>query len=71
MTSYGPEAMIATTWIPNWVRFATAEEAEAYIAELAERWNGIVKRTRVVECAEPVNSRWVHTRGLEPLEPVA
>ena len=62
--SYAPQAMIATKWIPNWVRFATEEEAEAYIAEVAERW-GIVRRTQVVESAEPVNSRWVHTHGLE------
>lgn len=41
----------------NAVRFATAKEAEEYVADLAFRWI-LVRDTRVVPCDDPVNYRW-------------
>ena len=38
-------------------RFATKEEAEAQMANLASRWL-LVRETRAVECDDPVNYRW-------------
>jgi len=38
-------------------RFATKEEAEAQVANLASRWL-FVRETRAVECDDPVNYRW-------------
>ena len=38
----------------NACRFATKEEAERYVADLAMRWTA-VSETRVVESTEPVN----------------
>jgi hypothetical protein len=41
------------TWIGNGLRFATAEQAEAYAVDLTERWTA-VRRWRVSECDDPV-----------------
>lgn len=45
-------------WVGNALRFATKEEAEANVANLKARWMMVVD-TRVVECEDPVNYRWV------------
>ena len=41
-------------WTSNALRFATREEAEAYVFDLAMRWT-LVRETRVVESSDPVN----------------
>lgn len=41
------------TWAGNALRFATREEAEQYVGDLANRWLA-VRETRVVETADPV-----------------
>lgn len=38
----------------NAMRFATKEEAEIYVHDLANRWT-LVRDTRVVESSDPVN----------------
>lgn len=43
-------------WHSNALRFATREEAQHYVADLANRWL-LVTDTRVVECDDPVNRR--------------
>ena len=42
------------TWAGNGLRFASKEEAERYVSDLAWRWTD-VRETRVVECEDPVN----------------
>ena len=49
----------------NAVRFATAKEAEEYVADLAFRWI-LVRATRVVPSDDPVNYRWNGT-DIEPV----
>lgn len=46
-------------WVGNLLRFATKEEAEAYVSDLAGRWMA-VKQTRVTKSTDPVNERWVN-----------
>lgn len=43
-------------WSSNALRFATAEEAKIYVADLSMRWLA-VRETRVVESDDPVNYR--------------
>lgn len=45
-------------WVGNALRFATREEADANVANLASRWM-LVTATRVVESSDPVNYAWV------------
>jgi hypothetical protein len=45
-------------WTPNALRFATKQEAEAYVLDLASRWTA-VRKTRTVEVNHPVNYRYV------------
>lgn len=61
--SYRPEVIADSggKWTSNAVRFATKEEADAYVLDLGLRWTS-VRRTRVVECDRPVNYRWVDGR---------
>ena len=48
--SWAPEAITDSgQWAGNRLRFATKEEAETYLAELA-----LVRSTRVVESSDPV-----------------
>jgi len=63
-TSFRPEVVADSTgtFVPNGCRFATREEAEAYVKDLAWRWTSVID-TRVVECADPVNYRWENGRG--------
>jgi hypothetical protein len=53
--SYRPEfiADSSGTWAGNALRFATAEEAEWYAADLARRWT-LVRETRVVPSDDAV-----------------
>lgn len=50
----------------NAVRFATAKEAEEYVADLAHRWI-LVRGTRVLSSSDPVNYRW-NGSDIEPVE---
>ena len=67
--SFKPEVQTDDTgkWYGNALRFATREEAEAQVAGLMMRWLA-VRDTRVVECDEPVNYRYVDGR-LEAVVP--
>ena len=58
--SYAPEVIADRDgkFIGNAVRFATREEAESNVRDLASRWM-MVRETRVVESSDPVNYRWV------------
>lgn len=69
--SWRPEVIADSSgkWCPNGLRFATREEAEANVANLAARW-WPVRETRVVECDDPVNYRWDNERGLVPIKDV-
>lgn len=66
--SWKPEVVTDASgqWNGNAVRFATAKEAEEYVADLAFRWI-LVRGTRVVPSDDPVNYRW---NGSD-IEPVA
>lgn len=44
-------------WAGNTLVFETAEEAAAYVADLARRWT-LVRDTRVIEVDRPANYRW-------------
>lgn len=65
--SWRPEVIADSSgqWTPNGLRFATKEEAEANVSNLASRWF-MVRETRVVESDDPVNYRWTE-KGLEPV----
>ena len=45
-------------WCGNALRFATREEAEQYVGDLANRWT-LVRETRVVESGDPVTNKIV------------
>jgi ribosomal protein S2 len=57
--SWKPEVHSDSTgrWVGNALRFATKEEAEGNVHAFAKRWV-----SRVIECDEPVNYRWVGGR---------
>jgi hypothetical protein len=69
MKSWKPEVQTDSSgkWYGNALRFATKEEAEANVAALKWNWT-LVLDTRVVECEDPVNYRWVDGK-LEAIEP--
>jgi hypothetical protein len=50
-------------WCSNMLRFATREEAEGYVRDLAWRWTA-VREYRVSESDAAVNSRWT-AKGVE------
>jgi hypothetical protein len=54
--SWKPEVIADSSgkWCGNALRFATKEEAEISVANLAMRWLA-VRETRVVESDDPVN----------------
>lgn len=58
--SYAPEVIADSSgkWAGNGLRFATREEAEAWVADLFMRWT-LVRETRVVTSEDPVNYRLV------------
>ena len=66
-TSYAPQVIADSSnqWTGNGLRFATKEEAEANVRNLANRWF-LVRETRVIETNDPVNYRWTD-KGLEPV----
>jgi len=59
--SFKPEVIADSSgqFVGNALRFATREEAEANVRDLAMRWIA-VRETRVVECDDPVNYRYVN-----------
>jgi hypothetical protein len=61
--SWKPEVIADNSgqWCGNALRFATREEAEANVLNLAMRWT-LVRDTRVVESDEPVNYAWIDGR---------
>ena len=65
--SYAPEVQTDSTgkWYGNALRFATEEEAQAYVGELSMRLT-LVCGARVVESKDPVNYAIVNKR-LTPL----
>ena len=42
------------SWVSNALRFATMDEAERYVQDLAGRWS-LVTATRVVMSSDPAN----------------
>lgn len=54
--SYKPEVKTAggSAWAGNALRFATEDEAQAYVLDLAMRWTAVCD-TRVIESDDPVN----------------
>jgi hypothetical protein len=58
--SWAPEVIADSSgkWCGNAVRFATKQEAEADVRDLANRWF-MVRETRVVESTDPVNFKRV------------
>ena len=48
-------------WYGNALRFASAEEAQDNARDLMGRWFA-VRETRVVECDDPVNYRYITGR---------
>ena len=57
--SYKPELIADSSgkWGSNALRFATREEAVAYVHDLGLRWTS-VREERVVESEDPVTHRW-------------
>lgn len=57
--SFAPEVIADSSgkWAGNALRFATREEAERNVSDLASRWF-LVRETRVVESDDPVNYKW-------------
>lgn len=64
--SFKPEVIVDSTgnWCGNALRFATREEAESNVRDLASRWFA-VRETRVVESADPVNYSYVDGQLVE------
>lgn len=58
--SWKPEVQTDSTgaWYGNALRFATKEEAEANVRDLAGRWWAVLE-TRVIETDDPVNYSYV------------
>ena len=63
--SYKPEVIADSSgkWYDNALRFATRQEAEDNVRDLAFRWYS-VRETRVVESTDPVNYTY-HNRQLK------
>ena len=64
--SFKPEVIADSSvkFCGNDLRFATREEAEANVRDLAARWY-LVTQTRVVESDDPVNYRYVDGNLIE------
>lgn len=67
--SFKPEVQTDSSgnWYSNALRFATRDEAEKNVKDLASRWL-LVIGTRVSESEDPVNYRWDDTIGLVMLK---
>ncbi len=62
MMSWAPQTTTELgQWVGNGLRFATREEAEAYVARLS-----LGRTTRIVESSDPVNYRWEDGRIVRP-----
>ena len=64
MTAYKPEVQTAgdgDKWSGNALRFASEDEAQAYVIDLMMRWTA-VSNTRVITVDEPVTHRWANGR---------
>lgn len=64
--SWKPEVQVAGEpgkWHGNQLRFATKDEAEKNVRDLASRWLQVVE-TRVAHSSDPVNYRWDDPDGL-------
>lgn len=61
--SFAPQVIVERDgkFVGNALRFATREEAEFQVADLASRWM-LVSATRVVESIDPVNYSFVDGR---------
>lgn len=61
--SYKPEVIADDSgkWCGNGLRFATEQEAQAYVGDLAMRWTA-VREVRVVPSEDDVNCRIVNNR---------
>jgi len=61
--SYKGEVVADNTgkFYSNALRFETAKEAASYVSDLESRWLSVT-RTRVVQCDDPVNSKWEDNR---------
>jgi hypothetical protein len=59
--SWAPQVIADSSgkWTGNGLRFATKEEAEANVRDLAARWF-LVRETRVVGSIDPVNYRYAN-----------
>jgi hypothetical protein len=62
--SWAPEVIADRSgkWTGNACRFATREEADAYVTDLMMRWTA-VSGWRTVESDDPVNYAWVDGRA--------
>ena len=62
--SWKPEVIADRSgkWTGNACRFATREEADAYVTDLMMRWTA-VSGWRSVESDDPVNYAWVDGRA--------
>jgi hypothetical protein len=63
--SYKPEVVADRSgqWTGNACRFATEQEAKAYVDDLAMRWT-LVRDTRVIQTDDPVNCKWENGRAV-------
>lgn len=61
--SYKPEVVTDDSgkWYGNALRFATEEEAQAYVGDLSMRWT-LVRDVRVTTSEEDVNARIVSNK---------
>jgi len=60
--SWAPQVVADSsgTWIGNFLRFQTKEEAKASASDRQARWI-LVTRTRAIPSDDPVNYRWDFT----------
>jgi hypothetical protein len=61
--SYKPEVQADSsgTWAGNALRFATKEESDTYVTDLAIRWT-LVRDTRSIEVNDPITARIVDNK---------
>ena len=65
--NYRPMVKVESSWSGNALVFATREEAEGNVRDLARRWM-VVTDTRVDETDAPVNYRWINGELLQVVE---
>jgi hypothetical protein len=65
MSSFKPEVIADSSgeWSGNACRFATEDEAKAYVHDLFMRWT-LVRETRVVPSDDDVNCKWEGGRAV-------